>query len=34
VQTIEPVEILELSPVDEHDRTMATLAQNLGLVTS
>jgi hypothetical protein len=34
VQTIEPVEILELSPVDEHDRTMVTLAQNLGLVTS
>ena len=34
VQTIEPVEILELSPVHEHDRTMATLAQNLGLVTS
>ena len=34
VQTLEPVEILELSPVEEHDRTMATLAQNMGLVTS
>jgi hypothetical protein len=34
VQTIEPVELLELSPVAEHDRTMAAIAQNLGLVTS
>jgi hypothetical protein len=34
VQTIEPVEMIELSPVDEHDRTMATLARNMGLVTS
>jgi hypothetical protein len=34
VQTIEPVELLELSPVAEHDRTMAILAQNMGLVTS
>ena len=34
VQTIEPVELLELSPVEEHDRTMATIARNLGLVAS
>jgi hypothetical protein len=34
VQTLEPVEMIELSPVEEHDRTMATLARNLGLVTS
>jgi hypothetical protein len=34
VQTIEPVEMIELSPVDEHDRTMAVLARNMGLVTS
>jgi len=34
VHTIEPVELLELSPVAEHDRTMATLARNMGLVTS
>ena len=34
VQTIEPAELLELSPVEEHDRTMATIARNLGLVTS
>jgi hypothetical protein len=34
VQTIEPVELLELSPVGEHDRTMATLARNLGVVAS
>jgi hypothetical protein len=33
VQTIEPVELLELSPVTEHDRTMATIAENMGLVT-
>ena len=34
VQTIEPVELLELSPVEEHDRTMATLAKNMGMVAS
>jgi hypothetical protein len=34
VQTIEAVELLELSPVDEHDRTMETIAQNLGGVAS
>ena len=34
VQTLEPVELLELSPVEEHDRTMATLAKNMGLVVS
>jgi hypothetical protein len=34
VQTIEPVELIELSPVAEHDRTMATIARNMGLVTS
>jgi hypothetical protein len=34
VQTVEPVEMIELSPVDEHDRTMAVLARNMGLVAS
>ena len=34
VQTLEPVELLELSPVAEHDRTMGTIARNLGLVAS
>jgi len=32
VQTLEPVRLVELSPVDEHDRTMATVARNLGVV--
>ena len=32
VQTLEPVRLIELSPVDEHDRTMATVARNLGVV--
>lgn len=30
VQTLEPVELVEFSPVEEHDRTMATIARNLG----
>ena len=34
VQTLEPVELLEVSPVAEHDRTMATIAKNVGLVPS
>jgi hypothetical protein len=34
VQTNEAVELLELSPVAEHDRTMATIAKNMGLVAS
>jgi hypothetical protein len=34
VQTIEPVELIELSPVEEHDRTMATIARNMGAVMS
>jgi hypothetical protein len=34
VQTLEPVELIELSPVAEHDRTMATVARNMGLVAS
>jgi hypothetical protein len=34
VQTLEPVEMIELSPVEEHDRTMAVLARNMGLVAS
>lgn len=34
VQTIEPVELIELSPVAEHDRTMAAIARNMGLVAS
>jgi hypothetical protein len=34
VQSLEPVELIELSPVEEHDRTMATVARNAGLVAS
>jgi hypothetical protein len=34
LQTLEPVELIEISPVAEHDRTMATIARNMGLVTS
>ena len=34
VQTLEPVELIEISPVAEHDRTMGTVARNLGLVVS
>jgi hypothetical protein len=34
VQTLEPVELIEISPLEEHDRTMATIAKNMGLVTS
>ncbi len=34
VQTLEPVELIEISPVEEHDRTMATVARNVGLVAS
>lgn len=30
-QTIEPVELVEFSPRDEHDRTIAAIAKNLGL---
>jgi len=34
VQTLEPVELVELSPVAEHDRTMAVVARNMAAVTS
>ena len=34
VHTLEPVELIEISPVEEHDRTMATVAKNIGLVVS
>jgi hypothetical protein len=34
VQTLEPVELIEISPVQKHDRTMATIARNMGLVAS
>ena len=34
VQTLEPVELIEISPVAEHNRTMATIAKNMGLVAS
>ena len=30
VQTLEPVQLIELSPVEEHDRTMAAVARNMG----
>ena len=32
VQTLDPVELLELSPVAAHDRTMAVVARNVGAV--
>jgi hypothetical protein len=34
VQTLEPVELIELSPVAEHDRTMAAVARNMGAVAT
>jgi hypothetical protein len=34
VQTLEPVQLIELSPVEEHDRMMATVTRNLGLVAT
>ena len=34
VQTLEPVELVELSPVHQHDETMAVVGRNMGLVTS
>jgi hypothetical protein len=34
VQTIEPVELIELSPVEAHDRTMAAIARNIGAMAS
>ncbi len=32
VQTLEPVDLIELSPVAEHDRAMAVVARNMGAV--
>ncbi len=32
VQTIDPVELIEISPVAEHDRTMAAVSMNMGVV--
>jgi hypothetical protein len=32
VQTLEPVELVEFSPREEHDRTMAVVSRNLGQV--
>ena len=34
VQTFEPVAVMEISPVEQHDRTIATIASNIGLVAS
>jgi hypothetical protein len=34
VQTLEPVELVELSPVHQHDETMSVVARNMGLVAS
>ena len=31
-QTLEPVQLIELSPVEEHDRTMAAVIRNMGAV--
>src|SRR6059058_1299016 len=31
---VQTLELIELSPADEHDRTMATIARNLGVVAS
>ena len=33
VQTLEPVEVIEFSPREEHDRTMAVIMGNLGVAT-
>jgi hypothetical protein len=33
-QSIEPVELIELSPVEEHDRTLAVITHNRGAVTT
>jgi hypothetical protein len=33
VQTLEPVELIELSPVEEHDKTMAVVLRNVGAAT-
>ena len=34
VQTLEPVQLIEISPVEEHNRTMTAIATNVGLVPS
>jgi hypothetical protein len=34
VQTLEPVELIEISPAEEYERTMTTIARNIGLVAS
>ncbi len=34
VQTLEPVTVMEISPVEQHDRTIAIIASNIGLVSS
>ena len=31
VQTLEPVELVQLSPVHQHDETMAVVARNMGV---
>ena len=33
-QTLEPVQLIEFSPVEEHDRTMAVIARNMGAVVT
>ena len=34
VQTLEPVAVIGISRVEQHDRTIATIASNVGLVAS
>jgi hypothetical protein len=34
VQTLEPIAVMEISPVEQHYRTIATTASNMGLVAS
>jgi hypothetical protein len=34
VETLEPVAVMEISPVEQHDRAIATIASNIGLVAS
>jgi hypothetical protein len=34
VRTLEPVELLELSPVEEHSKTMAVVTRNMSAVMS
>jgi hypothetical protein len=34
VQTLEPLAVMEISPVEQRDRTIATISSSIGLVAS